>query len=120
MDELSWKIMLSLKQLNMKCFIVMSQEPIKYLSTLFTAAGNESSIGKIHICTLNIRLCTYIHVYICMYVYKYNGINLFRSSPFVCRIMYEYKCIHTCLNVYTYIHTHVYIILFHISYISYS
>jgi hypothetical protein len=45
MDELSWKFMLSLMKMNMKTFIVMTQEPLKYLSMLFTAAGSESSIG---------------------------------------------------------------------------
>jgi hypothetical protein len=108
MDELSWKIMLSLKQLNMKTFIVMAQEPIKYLSTLFTAAGSESSIGEIHICTLNICLCKYIHayIYICMHIMTSELINPEAFLSYVESCMNIY--VHTCKNTYIRIFTRLY------------
>ena len=47
LDESSWKILISLMKLPVKVFIVLTQEPIEYLMTLFTAVGSDSSIGEL-------------------------------------------------------------------------
>ena len=46
MDEFSWKLLLSLMKMQMKSFILLTQEPVQYLINLYTAAGSESPIGK--------------------------------------------------------------------------
>ena len=47
LDESSWKILLSFIKMQVKVFVVLTQEPIQYLMTLFTAAGSDSSIGEL-------------------------------------------------------------------------
>ena len=47
MDEASWKILISFMKMQVKVFIVLTQEPIEYLMTLFTAVGSDSSIGEL-------------------------------------------------------------------------
>jgi hypothetical protein len=47
MDEPSWKIILSLLKMQLKTFIVLTQEPISYLMSLFNAAGSETPIGEL-------------------------------------------------------------------------
>jgi class 3 adenylate cyclase len=47
MDEPSWKVILSLLKMQMKAFIVLTQEPISYLMSLFNAAGSETPIGEL-------------------------------------------------------------------------
>lgn len=47
LDEASWKIIISLMRIQVKGFIVLTQEPIQYLMTLSTAAGSDSPIGEL-------------------------------------------------------------------------
>lgn len=47
MDEPSWKMMLSFMKMQLKTFIVLTQEPISYLMSLFNAAGSETPIGEL-------------------------------------------------------------------------
>lgn len=47
MDEPSWKVLLSLMKMQIKAFIVLTQEPISYLMSLFNAAGSETPIGEL-------------------------------------------------------------------------
>lgn len=47
MDEPSWKVLLSLMKMQIKAFIVLTQEPISYLMSLFNAAGSETHIGEL-------------------------------------------------------------------------
>jgi predicted ATPase len=47
LDESSWKLIISLKKTQRKVFIVLMQEPIAYLNTLYCTAGSNSSIGAL-------------------------------------------------------------------------
>ena len=47
LDEASWKILISLMKMPVRVFIVLTQEPIQHLLSLFTAAGSHSSIGEL-------------------------------------------------------------------------
>lgn len=47
LDESSWKLIISLKKTQQKVFIVLMQEPIAYLNSLYSTAGSHSSIGAL-------------------------------------------------------------------------
>lgn len=47
LDESSWKLIISLKKNQGKVFIVLMQEPIAYLNSLYSTAGSNSSIGAL-------------------------------------------------------------------------
>ena len=47
LDESSWKLIISLKKNLRKVFIVLMQEPIAYLNSLYSTAGSNSSIGAL-------------------------------------------------------------------------
>ena len=47
LDESSWKLIISLKKTQQKVFIVLMQEPIAYLNSLYSTAGSNSSIGAL-------------------------------------------------------------------------
>jgi hypothetical protein len=47
MDKQSWKLLLSLQNVQAKAFIVITQEPIAYLASLFSTAGSDSCIGEL-------------------------------------------------------------------------
>ena len=47
LDESSWKLIISLKKNPGKVFIVLMQEPIAYLNSLYSTAGSNSSIGAL-------------------------------------------------------------------------
>ena len=47
LDESSWKLIISLKKNPRKVFIVLMQEPIAYLNSLYSTAGSNSSIGAL-------------------------------------------------------------------------
>ena len=59
MDEFSWKLLLSLMKMQMKSFILLTQEPVQYLINLYTAAGSESPIGKENLFVFILK----IHIY---------------------------------------------------------
>jgi predicted ATPase len=47
LDESSWRLIISLKKTQQKVFIVLMQEPIAYLNSLYSTAGSNSSIGAL-------------------------------------------------------------------------
>ena len=46
-DEMSWKVLISLMKIQVKVFVILTQEPIQYLISLFTAAGSETLLGEL-------------------------------------------------------------------------
>ena len=47
LDESSWRILVSLLKVKAKVFIVLTEEPIDYLVSVFKTAGSDSSIGEL-------------------------------------------------------------------------
>lgn len=47
MDQHSWKLLLSLQNVQAKAFVVITQEPIAYLASVFSTAGSDSCIGEL-------------------------------------------------------------------------
>jgi class 3 adenylate cyclase len=47
MDELSWKVLSSLLKMQIKAFIVLTQEPIAYLRNLFLSVGTQTRLGEL-------------------------------------------------------------------------
>ena len=47
MDELSWKVLSSLLKMQIKAFLVLTQEPIAYLQNLFSSIGSQNRLGEL-------------------------------------------------------------------------
>lgn len=47
LDEASWRILVSLLKVKAKVFIVLTEEPIDFLVSVFKTAGSDSSIGEL-------------------------------------------------------------------------
>ena len=47
MDELSWKVLSSLLEMQIKAFLVLTQEPIAYLQNLHYSIGSQNRLGEL-------------------------------------------------------------------------